>query len=67
MEEPVPEEEKEEEEARFDFLEWIGPDTSAAVFTFLDHPADLARASAVSRSWRRFGPYPHLFSFLILQ
>lgn len=28
--------------------------TSAAVFTFLDHPADLARASAVSRSWRRF-------------
>uniref|UniRef100_A0A0E0D0J0 F-box domain-containing protein n=1 Tax=Oryza meridionalis TaxID=40149 RepID=A0A0E0D0J0_9ORYZ len=54
MEEPGPEEEKKEEEARFDFLEWIGQDTSAAVFTFLDHPADLARASAVSRSWRRF-------------
>ncbi|XP_040378096.1 F-box protein At4g00755-like [Oryza brachyantha] len=45
---------QEEEAARFDFLEWLHPDTSATVFTFLDHPAHLARASAVSRSWRRF-------------
>ncbi|KAM0851470.1 hypothetical protein ACQ4PT_052395 [Festuca glaucescens] len=37
-----------------DFLECVGPDTSAIVFRLLDDPADLARASAVSRSWRRF-------------
>ncbi|XP_062217033.1 F-box protein At4g00755-like [Phragmites australis] len=38
----------------WDFLEWVGPDTSACVFRLLDDPADLARAAAVSRSWRRF-------------
>ncbi|PUZ35949.1 hypothetical protein GQ55_9G001000 [Panicum hallii var. hallii] len=43
-----------EEEDRADFLQWLGPDTSAIVFTLLHHPADLARASAVSRSWRTF-------------
>ncbi|CAM0879897.1 unnamed protein product [Alopecurus aequalis] len=37
-----------------DFLEYLGPDTSAIVFRQLDDPADLAHASAVSRSWRRF-------------
>ncbi|CAM0878449.1 unnamed protein product [Alopecurus aequalis] len=37
-----------------DFLDFLGPDTSATVFTMLQHPADLARASAVSRSWREF-------------
>ncbi|CAL4937215.1 unnamed protein product [Urochloa decumbens] len=42
------------EENRADFLEWLGPDTSAIVFTLLHHPVDLARASAVSRSWRTF-------------
>jgi hypothetical protein len=36
-------------------LECLGPDTSAIVFTLLHHPVDLARASAVSRSWRTFG------------
>uniref|UniRef100_A0ACD5VFZ4 Uncharacterized protein n=1 Tax=Avena sativa TaxID=4498 RepID=A0ACD5VFZ4_AVESA len=36
-----------------DFLHCLGPDTSATVFSLLDDPADLARASAVSRSWRR--------------
>ncbi|GJN36675.1 hypothetical protein PR202_gb25557 [Eleusine coracana subsp. coracana] len=35
-----------------DFLEWLGPDTSAVVFALLRDPADIARASAVSRSWR---------------
>ncbi|KAJ1292584.1 hypothetical protein BS78_01G001100 [Paspalum vaginatum] len=43
-----------EVEERADFLEWLGPDTSSVVFTLLHHPADLARASAVSRSWRTF-------------
>jgi hypothetical protein len=38
-----------------DFLDCLGPDTSAIVFRLLCDPADLARASAVSRSWRRFG------------
>ncbi|XP_037465237.1 F-box protein At4g00755-like [Triticum dicoccoides] len=37
-----------------DFVDYLGPDTSATVFTMLHHPADLARASAVSRSWRQF-------------
>ncbi|KAJ1299107.1 hypothetical protein BS78_01G505900 [Paspalum vaginatum] len=40
--------------AGWDFLEWVGPDTSSCVFELLYHPADLARAAAVSRSWRRF-------------
>nr|BAJ85093.1 predicted protein [Hordeum vulgare subsp. vulgare] len=36
-----------------DLLEWIGPDVSACVFDRLDHPADLVRAAAVSRTWRK--------------
>nr|CAB3497275.1 unnamed protein product [Digitaria exilis] len=40
--------------ARWDFLDWVGPDTSACIFHLLDDPTDLARAAAVSRSWRRF-------------
>ncbi|WOL10588.1 F-box protein [Canna indica] len=39
---------------RADLLEWLGLDASAAVLTRLDDPADLARVSAVSWSWRRF-------------
>ncbi|CAL4956686.1 unnamed protein product [Urochloa decumbens] len=38
----------------WDFLDWLGPDTSACIFHRLDDPADLARAAAVSRSWRQF-------------
>ncbi|XP_017700630.2 F-box protein At4g00755-like isoform X2 [Phoenix dactylifera] len=38
----------------WDLLEWLGPDTSTTVFMCLDNAADLVRASAVSRSWRRF-------------
>ncbi|XP_047081065.1 F-box protein At4g00755-like [Lolium rigidum] len=37
-----------------DFLDWVGPDNSASVFGLLDNPADLVRAAAVSRTWRRF-------------
>jgi hypothetical protein len=43
-----------------DFLECVGPDASAIVFRLLDDPADLARASAVSRSWRRFGTHAQI-------
>ncbi|KAE8795239.1 F-box protein [Hordeum vulgare] len=43
-----------EEGRGLDFLESLGPDNSATVFSLLDDPADLARATAVSRSWRRF-------------
>ncbi|XBI16432.1 hypothetical protein VPH35_058689 [Triticum aestivum] len=43
-----------EEGRGLDFLESLGPDISATVFSLLDDPADLARATAVSRSWRRF-------------
>ncbi|CAO2184595.1 unnamed protein product [Urochloa humidicola] len=38
----------------WDFLDWLGPDTSASIFHLLHDPADLARAAAVSRSWRQF-------------
>ncbi|CAM0946532.1 unnamed protein product [Alopecurus aequalis] len=37
-----------------DLLEWVSPDISACVFRLLDQPADLVRAAAVSRTWRRF-------------
>ncbi|KAJ3678644.1 hypothetical protein LUZ60_002447 [Juncus effusus] len=42
------------ENNRFDMLEWLGPDASACVLTCLDDPADVARASSVSRSWHNF-------------
>ncbi|CAA6673631.1 unnamed protein product [Spirodela intermedia] len=41
-------------ENRCDFLEWLGSDTSTAVLACLDDPADIVRASSVSRAWRRF-------------
>ncbi|KAJ4777336.1 F-box protein [Rhynchospora pubera] len=37
-----------------DLLEWLGPDASIRVFSYLEHPADLVRATVVSRSWRQF-------------
>ncbi|KAK1681790.1 hypothetical protein QYE76_042638 [Lolium multiflorum] len=37
-----------------DLLDWVGTDISASIFHLLDHPADLVRAAAVSRPWRRF-------------
>ncbi|KAJ0962078.1 hypothetical protein J5N97_029906 [Dioscorea zingiberensis] len=38
----------------WDFVEWLGPDTSSSVILLLGDPGDLVRASAVSKSWRRF-------------
>ncbi|CAL4920411.1 unnamed protein product [Urochloa decumbens] len=43
-----------EDGARWDFLDWVGHDTSSCIFKLLDDPADLARAAAVSSAWRRF-------------
>ncbi|KAL5055926.1 hypothetical protein RYX36_036608, partial [Vicia faba] len=37
-----------------DFLSWVDPDTSLNIFKCLDDPADIARVSCVSRSWRDF-------------
>jgi hypothetical protein len=48
-------EEVERDTGGWDFLDWVGPDTSACIFHLLGDPADLARAAAVSRSWRQFG------------
>ncbi|CAM0946530.1 unnamed protein product [Alopecurus aequalis] len=36
-----------------DPLEWVGLDISTSVFRLLELPADLVRAAAVSRTWRR--------------
>ncbi|KAJ3682109.1 hypothetical protein LUZ60_014682 [Juncus effusus] len=38
----------------WDFLDWLGADTSARIFTHLDDPADLVRSASVSRSWNKF-------------
>ncbi|KAG2582538.1 F-box protein At4g00755-like isoform X2 [Panicum virgatum] len=46
--------------AGVDFVERLGPDASAAVFAVLRDPADLARAAAVSRSWRTLVMAVHL-------
>ncbi|XP_077243127.1 F-box protein At4g00755-like [Tasmannia lanceolata] len=37
-----------------DFLHLLGDDVSMEVFMCLDDPSDIARASSVSHSWRRF-------------
>ncbi|XP_043717232.1 F-box protein At4g00755-like [Telopea speciosissima] len=37
-----------------DFLSWLGPDASIQILMNLDDPADLVRASGVSRAWREF-------------
>uniref|UniRef100_A0A1D1YTQ8 F-box protein At4g00755 n=1 Tax=Anthurium amnicola TaxID=1678845 RepID=A0A1D1YTQ8_9ARAE len=39
---------------RYDFLEWLGPDTSSTVLMCLDDPADIVRVSSTSRAWRQF-------------
>ncbi|CAO2206182.1 unnamed protein product [Urochloa humidicola] len=43
-----------------DFVERMGSDASAAVFAVLRDPADLARAAAVSRSWRTLVMVVHM-------
>ncbi|KAL6909617.1 hypothetical protein ACP4OV_001898 [Aristida adscensionis] len=50
-----------------DFLDCLGPDTSAIVFTLLSDPAHLARAAAVSRSWRHFVIANHFSKALCLR
>ncbi|KAJ1694776.1 hypothetical protein LUZ63_011474 [Rhynchospora breviuscula] len=42
------------EGGRWDMLEWLGPDASICVINYLDDPADVVRAAAVSQSWRNF-------------
>ncbi|XP_051122681.1 F-box protein At4g00755-like [Andrographis paniculata] len=37
-----------------DFLQFLGTDLSSYIMNFLDDPADVVRASAVSSSWREF-------------
>jgi hypothetical protein len=47
-----------EESGGWDFLDWVGLDTSSCIFHLFDDPADLVRAAAVCRSWRQFGMRP---------
>lgn len=42
------------EDGRWDLLEWLGSDASANVINYLNNPADVARAAAVSKSWCKF-------------
>ncbi|PIN04534.1 hypothetical protein CDL12_22931 [Handroanthus impetiginosus] len=37
-----------------DFMQWLGQDMSLKILMSLEDPSDLARASAVSSSWRQF-------------
>lgn len=48
-----------------DFLQFLETDMVLNIFSCLDDPADLGRASIVSRSWRDFGEL-QIMSFLIL-
>lgn len=50
-------------ETNLDLIQWLGDDMSLKVFSYLDNPRDLVRASAVSSSWNDFGK---LFVFLLL-
>ncbi|KAJ6830663.1 F-box protein-like [Iris pallida] len=43
-----------EEVKRMDLLDWVGADAAARVLMGLDDPADLVRATCVSKSWSRF-------------
>jgi hypothetical protein len=44
-----------EVKSKMDFIQWLGPDMSIKVLSYLDDPCDLVRVSFVSRSWNRFG------------
>ncbi|CAA0820793.1 F-box protein [Striga hermonthica] len=44
----------EEDAIRIDFLQFLETDVSVHIMSFLDDPADVVRASAVSRNWRQF-------------
>uniref|UniRef100_A0A6P4APF9 F-box protein At4g00755 n=1 Tax=Ziziphus jujuba TaxID=326968 RepID=A0A6P4APF9_ZIZJJ len=41
-------------DSRIDFLNWLEIDMSMKILTSLEDPADLARISCVSRTWRQF-------------
>jgi len=45
-----------------DFLEALDSDVAVKILKFLDDPADVVRASSVSRSWRDFGENQFHFS-----
>ncbi|GER57465.1 F-box family protein [Striga asiatica] len=47
----------EEAAIRIDFLQFLETDVSVHIMSFLDDPADVVRASAVSRNWRKFVNY----------
>lgn len=49
-------------EFRWDFLDSLDPDVSSKILMGLDDPADIVRASSVSRLWRDFGK--HLDDFI---
>jgi hypothetical protein len=51
-------------ETNMDFIQWLGPDLSIKVFSCLDDPGDLVRASAVCSSWEHFGM---IFEFYYLK
>ena len=48
---------------RDDLMKKLDDDTAIHVLHYLDTTRDIANASGVCRSWRRFGP---LFFFLVL-
>lgn len=47
-------------EFRWDFLDSLDPDVSSKILMSLDDPADIVRASSVSRTWRDFGKLVYL-------
>lgn len=50
-------------EYHWDFLDSLDPDVSSKILMSLDDPADIVRASSVSRSWRDFGECIFGFDF----
>jgi len=53
-------------ESDWDLLQALDPDVSTKILMCLDDPADIVRASSVSRSWRDFGKCLVGLSMLIL-
>lgn len=47
-----------------DFLEFLDQDVSTMILMGLDDPADIVRASSVSRLWRDFGE--HFFVLILV-
>ena len=55
-------------ETRIDFLRLLQTDVALNILMFLDDPADLVRAGAVSCFWRHFGELlaPYIFSMHVV-